>query len=110
LFEGSIVSRLTALRQDHVDYHIVVEPRPEGPVIGYFAGQPIAASVVDYFGRRFVYEGVAPRRRNGQYDIESLRPGEWIVEPGLVYQFDMNQPKRGANKFSRRQQREMGQP
>jgi hypothetical protein len=97
------VARLAALKQDYVDYHIIVEPRPAGPVIGYFAGQPIAASVVDYFGRRFLYEGVAPRRRNGQYDIQSLRPGEWIVEPGLLYQFDMNQPRSGADKAARRE-------
>jgi hypothetical protein len=23
--------------------------------------------------------------RSGRYDIESLRRGEWIVEPGLIY-------------------------
>jgi len=76
------------MNQDYVDYHILVEPRADGPVIGYFAGQPIAAAVVDLFGRRFVYEGVAPRRRDGQYDVSCLRKGEWIVEPGLVYNFD----------------------
>jgi hypothetical protein len=92
---------LSPLNHDHVEYHILVEPRPDGPVIGYFAGQPIAAAVVDYFRRRFVYAGVAPRRRNGQYDIKSLRPGEWIVEPGLVYQFDRDLSK-SANPDSAR--------
>jgi hypothetical protein len=96
------VARFTALKQDYVDYYIIVDPRPEGPVIGYFAGQPIAASVVDDFGRRFIYDGVAPHRRSGQYDIESLRPGEWIVEPGLVYRFDMTQRAPGAHKPARR--------
>jgi hypothetical protein len=42
-------------------------------------------AAVDYFGRRYVYAGVAPRRRNGKYDGDALRWGEWIVEPGLVY-------------------------
>jgi len=68
-----------------VEYHILVEPRPDGPLIGQYAGQPIAAAVVDYFGRRFTYVGIAPRLRSGRYDVESLRPGEWIVEPGLIY-------------------------
>ena len=68
-----------------VDYFILVEPRADGPLLGYYAGRPIPAAVVDYFGRRYSYAGVAPRRRSGQYDVESLRPGEWIIEPGLVY-------------------------
>jgi hypothetical protein len=69
-----------------VEYFILVEPKADGPLIGYYAGRPIPAAVVDCFGRRYSYVGVAPRRRSGQYDVESLRPGEWIVEPGLVYQ------------------------
>ena len=63
----------------------VVEPQSEGPVVGFYAGQPIAASVVDCFGRRYFYAGAAPRDHNGQYDFDALAPGEWIVEPGLVY-------------------------
>ena len=68
-----------------VEYFILVEPHADGPVVGYYAGRPIPAAVVDYFGRRYSYAGVAPRRRSGQYDVEALGPGEWIVEPGLVY-------------------------
>lgn len=71
-----------------VDYFILVEPRADGPIVGFYAGHPIAAAVVDYFGRRFIYAGVAPRLRSGRYDGDSLRPGEWIVEPGLVYYTD----------------------
>jgi|SRR6516225_10185914 hypothetical protein len=63
----------------------VVNPQTEGPVVGSYAGQPIAASVVDCFGRRYFYAGAAPRDCNGQYDFDALAPGEWIVEPGLVY-------------------------
>jgi hypothetical protein len=68
-----------------VEYLVLVEPRPAGPVVGFLAGNPIPEAVVDYFGRRYVYAGVAPRRRNGKYDGDALRRGEWIVEPGLVY-------------------------
>jgi len=68
-----------------VEYFILVEPHADGPVVGYYAGQAIAAAVVDYFGRRYSYAGIAPRRRSGQYDVEALGPGEWIIEPGLVY-------------------------
>jgi hypothetical protein len=100
--DGAAMSRLSPLNHDLVDCHILVEPRPDGPVIGFFAGQPIAEAVVDPFGRRFVYEGVAPRRRNGQYDVRSLRKGEWIAEPGLVYQFDRVLPNmRGSPPLKR---------
>jgi hypothetical protein len=68
-----------------VDYLILVEPRAAGPVVGFLGGNPIPEAVVDYFGRRYVYAGVAPRRRNGQYDVGALQRGEWIVEPGLLY-------------------------
>ena len=68
-----------------VEYYVLVEPRADGPLLGYYAGRPIPAAVVDYWGRRYRYVGVAPRRRGGQYDVESLHQGEWIVEPGLVY-------------------------
>jgi hypothetical protein len=90
------VPRIAAIQQDQIDYHIVFEPRPDGPLIGFFGGQPIAAAVLDYFGRRFIYDGVATRRRDGQYDLRSLRPGEWIVEPGLVYRIDNELPAKAA--------------
>jgi hypothetical protein len=71
-----------------VEYFMLVEPRADGPVVGYYAGRAIAAAVVDRFGHRFTYAGVAPCLRSGRYDVESLQPGEWIVEPGLVYYRD----------------------
>jgi hypothetical protein len=64
---------------------ILLDPRADGPVVGYYAGCPIPAAVVDYYGCRYTYAGVAPRRCNGAYDVQSLRLGEWIVEPGLIY-------------------------
>ena len=86
------MSRVNFTAARHVGYFILVEPRADGPVVGYYAGYPIAAAVVDYFGRRFTYGGVAPRLRTGRYDVESLLPGEWIVEPGLIYYADPKEP------------------
>lgn len=68
-----------------VDYYFLVEPQADGPLLGYYAGRPIPAAVVDHWGRHYSYVGIAPRRRAGQYDVDALRPGEWIMEPGLVY-------------------------
>jgi hypothetical protein len=71
---------------------MLADPRPEGPVLGYFAGQAIPTAVVDLFGHRFTYAGIASRLRSGRYDVDSLRPGEWLVEPGLIYYRDPNAP------------------
>jgi hypothetical protein len=30
-----------------------MEPKSDGSVIGFFAGEPITAAVIDYFGRRY---------------------------------------------------------
>lgn len=69
-----------------IEYLLIAEPRPDGPLIGYFAGHAIASAVVDCFGRRYVFAGIARRRRNGQYDAEALTRGERLVEPGLIYE------------------------
>jgi len=82
------MSRVNFTTGRPVEYFILVEPRPDGPIIGRYAGHAIAEAVVDYFGRRFTYAGIAPRLRNGRYDVDSLRAGEWIVEPGLIYYAD----------------------
>jgi len=79
------MSRFALTTARPVDYYVLVEPRADGPLLGYYAGRPIPDAVVDYWGRRYSYAGIAPRRRAGQYDVEALRPGEWIMEPGLVY-------------------------
>jgi hypothetical protein len=73
-----------------VEYFLLIEPRDDGPVIGYFGGRPIPAAVIDYSGRRYSYAGVAPRRRSGTYDVDALQPGEWLIEPGLIYRHDGN--------------------
>jgi len=69
-----------------IEYLLIAEPRPDGPLIGYFAGHAIASAVVDCFGRRYVFTGIARRRRNGQYDADALSRGERLVEPGLIYE------------------------
>ena len=79
------MSRFSPSSTYRVEYLIVVEPRAAAPVLGYYNNQPIAAAVVDRFGRRYVYAGVAPRHRDGRYNIDVLAMGERLVEPGLVY-------------------------
>lgn len=46
-----------------VDYFILIEPHADGPVVGFFAGSPIPAAVVDCFGRRYGYAGVGASAR-----------------------------------------------
>ena len=72
-------------RRRPLNYSILVEPRPDGTVIGSYAGADIHASVVDAFGRRYVYAGAAPRRLDGSLDDGALKAGEFFVLPGLVY-------------------------
>jgi hypothetical protein len=75
-----------------VDYFILVDPEPDGPTIGTFNNHPIAAAVKDAFGRRYGYVGVATRRRDGQFDVTTLSPGEWFSPRGLVYRME---PRKG---------------
>jgi len=63
----------------HKDFH------PDGPAVGFLDGHPISAAVVDEVGCRYSFAGVLPRRSDGSYDVSSLRKGEWVVDPGLVY-------------------------
>jgi hypothetical protein len=91
-----IRSRIATIKHDRFDLHIIVEPNADGPTIGYYDDKPIAAAVLDEFGRRFIYDGVAPRRRDGSYDVNLLRPGEWIVEPGFVYHIESGRSAKTA--------------
>jgi hypothetical protein len=72
-------------RNQPVDYYMLQEPRGEGPSVGSFAGQAISERMTDYLGDRYRFVGIAPRLSNGRYDTGALRPGEWLVEPGLIY-------------------------
>ena len=79
------MSRVNFSQQRPVEFFMLMKPRPDGPIVGTYAGQPIAASVIDLYGWRYTYAGVAPRLRNGRYDLDALCADEWLVEPGLVY-------------------------
>lgn len=74
-----------------IEYYILrtaapVAERPsESKVVGYLAECPIFSAVTDPSGGHYHYVGLAPRLADGRYDVESLSPGEWIVEPGLIY-------------------------
>ncbi|RWM08798.1 hypothetical protein [Mesorhizobium sp.] len=67
------------------EYFVLANLKNKGKVIGRLADHPISEIVVDDRGLRYRYVGVATRGAGGRYDVESLRPGEWIVQPGLVY-------------------------
>jgi hypothetical protein len=71
-----------------VEYFILRDVTSIGRSIGVYADRPIADTIVDEHGRRYVYAGIAPRRWNGQFDVDALRPGEFIVQPGLVYRLE----------------------
>lgn len=75
-----------------IEYYILRIARPAPPdsgvdstIVGYLADQPIFAAVADSAGSRYRYVGLAARLYDGRYDVLSLSPGEWIVEPGLIY-------------------------
>jgi len=67
------------------EFFILSNIRAEGSVVGHLGELPIPARVVGEDGQRYAFEGVAARRPSGRYDVRTLRPGEWIVRPGLVY-------------------------
>jgi hypothetical protein len=71
-----------------IEYFILHGVTPIGRSIGFYEDRPIAESIVNEHGQRFVYAGVAPRRWNGQFDLDALRPGEFIAQPGLVYRLE----------------------
>jgi hypothetical protein len=68
-----------------VEYFMLQEPRGEGPLVGTFAGRAIPERMTDCFGSRYRFAGIASRLSDGRYDVDSLQPGEWLVEPGLIY-------------------------
>lgn len=77
------------MRSFPIEYYVLKNVAPGGSgVVGYFAGLPILAEVIGPSGRRYCYAGLAPRLRDGRFDVASLRPGEWFLEPGLVYASD----------------------
>jgi hypothetical protein len=88
LHRKSAMRGISAGSRHDAIFRLVVEPRPAGRTIGYLDELPISEMVVDRFGRRLTYVGVAPRTLRGTYCVDELRPGEFIVEPGLLYELD----------------------
>jgi hypothetical protein len=74
-------------RSQTLEYSTLNGAKPAGAKIGFFAGEPIFDSVIDGHGRRFTYVGAAVRGADGQLNPETLRKGEFILLPGLVYRF-----------------------
>lgn len=68
-----------------VEYYMLEKPEPDGKILGYFNGEPIVEAVMDRTGMRYYFAGIAPPCRDGSPDVQSLRFGEWIVKPGLIY-------------------------
>lgn len=79
------MARVTVSQRRPVEYFMLLNPRPAGPSLGTYGGQAIPAAMVDAFGRHYAYAGVAPRLRDGRYDVDAVGKDEWLVEPGLIY-------------------------
>jgi hypothetical protein len=75
----------TMHRPREVEFSIVHGAKPAGRSIGQYAGQAIPEAIRDDFGNTLTFAGVAPRRLDGEFDVDALQPGEFIVKPGLIY-------------------------
>lgn len=69
----------------YLPYFILDEPEPAGRCIGYLGDEPISEYVTDYFGRSYIYVGMAPRTWGGEIDIDALGEGEFLLPPSLLY-------------------------
>ena len=69
----------------NLEYCMLHEVKPVGPILGFLADREIFDSVVDQFGRMFRFAGVVSRKANGEIDENALAPGEFILRPGLIY-------------------------
>ncbi len=77
--------RFAAQMGRYAEHSILTDACPIGLSVGFYAGRPISGTVIDERGHEYIYVGLARRMNNGQYDVDSLAAGEWIVEPGLIY-------------------------
>jgi hypothetical protein len=95
------MNQMPMLRATHrnrpVDYFMLQEPHGEGPSVGSFAGRAISECVTDYLGEHYRFAGIAPRLADGRYNLDALHPGEWLVEPGLIYAHE-GEPRRSRSK------------
>ena len=81
----SFVPRLHPIELN-VDFYVLKGAKPDGNLIAVYLDCQVVDVIVDECGHRYAFVGVAPRKRDGRYDINVLRAGEVIVEPGLLYQ------------------------
>ncbi|HVJ35107.1 MAG TPA: hypothetical protein VND94_18500 [Terriglobia bacterium] len=78
-------ARLRAAQPD-VEFYRLYGAKPDGAVVARYCGRDVCDVVIDEYGHRYVFAGVAPRLFNGNYDVRGLKIGEVILEPGLIYQ------------------------
>ena len=71
-----------------LEFCILDAVKPLGRPLGRFGDKEFSEAVVDAFGRRLTFAGIAPRTANGGYDEAALRDREFIVPPGLIYRYD----------------------
>jgi hypothetical protein len=71
-----------------IEYFMLNGARPSGLTIGSLGDRAISEFVTDYFGKRYRYVGLAPRKWNGAIDVDRLGAGEFILPPCLVYRRD----------------------
>jgi hypothetical protein len=67
------------------EYFLLGNAQLSGAVVAHVGKRPIRETVIDAGGRQYRFVGLAGREDRGRLDVEALRPGEWIVEPNLVY-------------------------
>jgi hypothetical protein len=79
-------------RGRYLEYFLLRNVIAEGPVVGQYEGQDIRKSIVDEWGRRYSFVGIVAFRGDGQYDVDGLKTGEFILAPGLVYRLDRMPP------------------
>jgi len=72
-------------RSQALEYSLLHNVKAAGRKIGLYMGLPIYEAIVDDYGRRYVFSGVAPRDSTGELDPHALQKGEFIVRPGLAY-------------------------
>jgi hypothetical protein len=75
-----------------IEYFMLHDAKPIGRSVGLYANREISESVVDDFGRHYVFAGIAPRLWNGEFNVDALRTGEFILKPGLVYRLEYIPP------------------
>jgi hypothetical protein len=80
-----------------IEWSSLHDARPApGTAVGTYAGNEFPRLVIDGYGRLFEYVGVAPRLIDGQFDVDALKRGEFIVRPGLVYRYRKERQGRWA--------------